>query len=230
MTELKDVLEAILTDLIEARHVANDYSQSLSSLYGKDAALAGFSTPSVDIGNVKIDIKFAVEQPDPGAGDSGRVTLDKAVISGAIKKAAINELGSSDKLIFKNASDNSANKAALSNKIATIIAGHINPSTLKVSKTKALAETKALMKPHLGKAANGRDIPIRVIDSSIASMIVNAEKELLIAREEAAKAKLQRPQMIVDANKLKEVNSELIANISLDLDLTAMDWYEIDDQ
>ena len=227
MTELKDVVEAILIDLIEARHKANQYSQAVSSEYVDEGDLVNFSAPAVDIGNVKVDIKFAMSDAPSPAAPVFRLSKDR--LMPALDSAAQETL-KRPTLKLKETSDTEAGKAAVSKALAEAVMENTDPTTLKVDRTKAMTAATKVLNPHLGTTSSGRTVSSRVVKPALDSMIISAEQQIQIVREQVQKEQPRRPQMIVDADRLKEVGPDMIGTLSLDLDLTSMDWSQVDDE
>jgi len=228
MADLKDVVRTILTDLIEARHQANKYSHAISKEYVDKGELVNYSTPAIDIGNVKLDLKFVMEEPGDDTVETAP-TLNRSEIIKAIDTISLKALAHNS-LFFKAASDNTSNRKALAVKLSGIIADNTNKKTMAIDNAKVLSEATAIIRPHLGKDANGKNVSIRVIRSVISKMSKDSKKALDKAISEVKVNPFIRPKMIVDINKLKELDSGMIANLSLDLDMDAMDWHEIDNE
>lgn len=227
MTELKDAVKAILTDLIEARHQANKYSQAISDEYAREGDLSHFSTPAVDIGNVKLDIKFCMDIAEDST--TSTPTVDRATIDKIVRNQVKSTLNSTS-LPLKEASGSSANKAALERNITKVISRNIDSNTLKINKNNSLTGARELLTPHLANTTRGRPVTLRTLNSQLNTILVNTTHELIKARETLADLNPAVPKMLVDADSLKAMPAELVGSISLDLDLYSMDWQELDDE
>ncbi|MGR5177023.1 hypothetical protein ACPV4B_12985 [Vibrio parahaemolyticus] len=227
MTELKDAVKAILTDLIEARHQANKYSQAISNDYAREGVLSHFSTPAVDIGNVKLDIKFCLDMKTDST--TSTPTIDRATIDKIIRSQVKSTLSSAS-LPLKEASGTSANKAALERNITKVISRNIDSNTLKINRNASLTGTKELLAPHLANTSSGRPVAPRTLNSQLNTLLINTSNELIKAKQALAGLETVIPKMLVDAKSLQAIPSELVGSISLDLDLYSLDWHELEDE
>ncbi len=225
MAELKDVVESILTDLTTVRHNANKFSQSLSAEYLEDGELSNFSAPAVDIGNVKLEIKFVLEEPE-GEVDSRSVTLESNAISKIIRDSAAEVLGSNS-VKYKAASNDLANRKNLYSQITAQLIKHTNSTTLKINKNQALNPSVDLLRPHLARDDSARPVTLTDTRRLINKLIVSSEAKLSRALDAAKKAAVVKPKFIVDIKKLKAFDPAMIATISLDLDLFSMELPKI---
>jgi hypothetical protein len=78
MAQLKDIIGAVLRDLSEAQDTAVRYSSALSQEYRLDPVLKQFAVPRADLGEVDIDLKFALKSVTPAPNRPERVVADAA--------------------------------------------------------------------------------------------------------------------------------------------------------
>ncbi len=64
MATLKDIIAAIISDIASARAEADHQSAILAEQYGKDPVLQFFPVPRVDIKDLSVELKFAVDKAD----------------------------------------------------------------------------------------------------------------------------------------------------------------------
>ena len=226
MAELKDVVESILTDLLEARHVANQYSHVISKDYAGKGSLNQFAIPAIDIGNVKVDLKFIVEEIEVPENQRKPV-IKRDDIIGAIRRVTPQAINNRS-LILKEASATAANKKALEDGLTKIIEENTDKETLIIDEAKANKAAVALLKPHLGKTTNGRNVSPVVMSSVIKRLVSDSTKELQKVKAVAQKIPEKKATLIVDFDKIKNVDSGKVSNLSLDLDLSAMEWHELE--
>ncbi len=60
MATLKDILGAVLCDVIRAQHQTNEYSKMLSEQYQQGGKMQGMKLPSAQIGQLELSFKYAV--------------------------------------------------------------------------------------------------------------------------------------------------------------------------
>jgi hypothetical protein len=163
-------------------------------------------------------MKYTVEtqqtQPKLGADD----------IAESLNKDLFKSLGTGS-LSLKASSATSAVRSDLSKRMAEIVSAYVNPSILKVDRA-ASSKLVEVLKPHLGRTAKGRAISARNATSALNKVLVDAEKNLIKAQSKLPVDDAKLIAMNVDTNQLKRVNESLVSTLSLDLDLSAMDWVE----
>lgn len=62
MPKFKDVVGSIMRDITEARVLADNASSAICRQYEKDDILKHFPIPRVEIKDIEIDLKFAINQ------------------------------------------------------------------------------------------------------------------------------------------------------------------------
>lgn len=62
MAQLNSIIGSILRDMVLAQHQANLYAASLSNIYSKDGTLERFPIPSIAVGELEIDLHYAVDE------------------------------------------------------------------------------------------------------------------------------------------------------------------------
>lgn len=60
MTNLKEILNSILRDMIQAQHEANMYAMSLQDAYNQSGKAGGLMPPAVALGEIELDLRYAV--------------------------------------------------------------------------------------------------------------------------------------------------------------------------
>ena len=65
MTSIRRVVRSLLRDVIQAQHDANLFSQQLSEEYAATGAGAVFSLPAAQVGELEIEIKYAIASKKP---------------------------------------------------------------------------------------------------------------------------------------------------------------------
>jgi len=60
MANLKDIFGSILRDMVMAQHQTNLFSQSLSESYSKSGRTSRFTLPSVSLGEVEFNLRYAI--------------------------------------------------------------------------------------------------------------------------------------------------------------------------
>ena len=60
MTNLKEILNSILRDMIQAQHEANMYAMSLQDAYNTSGKAGGLMPPAVALGEIELDLRYAV--------------------------------------------------------------------------------------------------------------------------------------------------------------------------
>lgn len=80
-TTLKDILGALLSDVIRAQHDANSHLQMLSEQYANNGRLSGMKLPTASIGELTLSLNFAItggieEKEEEGVNNQG---IDKAL-------------------------------------------------------------------------------------------------------------------------------------------------------
>lgn len=60
MAQLNSIIGSILRDMVLAQHQANLYAASLSEIYSKDGSLELFPMPGIAIGELELDLHYAV--------------------------------------------------------------------------------------------------------------------------------------------------------------------------
>lgn len=80
-TTLKELLGAILSDVVRAQHDSNMRLKALSEQYAADGRLAGLKMPTASIGNLTLSLNYAVadgitQQEERGVNDRG---IDKTL-------------------------------------------------------------------------------------------------------------------------------------------------------
>ena len=65
MTNIRRVVRSVLRDVIQAQHDANLFSQQLSEEYAASGAGAIFSLPAAQVGELEIEIKYAIASQNP---------------------------------------------------------------------------------------------------------------------------------------------------------------------
>ena len=226
MADLKDVVEAILTDLIAVRHSSNKYSQILREEYLEDEGLSNYGAPAVDIGNVKLELRFVLEEPDPDADTPG-ATLEPEDVSRVVRASVADVLGSSD-VKYQDASDNLANRKNIYARIAEMILGATDTAEFKVDQSEVVESAVEFLRPHLARDPRGRPASLAATRDLMNQAIGLTESKLSEALDAARKSAVARPRFVVDINKLKSLDPEMIATISFDLDMTNVDWHEVE--
>ena len=65
MTNIRRIVRSILRDVIQAQHDANLYSLQLSEEYASQGASANFKMPAAQIGELDIEVKYAIASTKP---------------------------------------------------------------------------------------------------------------------------------------------------------------------
>jgi hypothetical protein len=83
MTELKDVVGAVLRDVALSRVISDQFSAEVSAEYEKDPTLGVFPTPRVEIKEASFSLRFAVDTVEKRSVDLTRPARLLAARSGA---------------------------------------------------------------------------------------------------------------------------------------------------
>lgn len=67
MAQLKDIVGALLRDIVEGQAIADRRSRELCELYYKDPLLRHFPVPRVKISSIELDLKFAISDAEESA-------------------------------------------------------------------------------------------------------------------------------------------------------------------
>lgn len=220
-TELKDVLEAVLIDLIEARHAANEFSMSISPRYTDSGDLSGFATPALDIGNVKVDIRFAV-QPAAQSGASDREEVSSSArgdkVLGAIRTSVLESL---DATVAEGISKRERNE--LSMQLTNAVRSGMDPKTLNMDASAVKSQARrVLSKQLLTRRARGLDT--RAVDRAVDNIVERAGERVREAAEAESKKQARRASFIVDSQELNKLDPATVSSLSLDLDVSSLEW------
>lgn len=64
MAQLQEVLGSILEGVLQARAISDAYSAELAKKYSSDRLLKHFPIPKIEIQNMRINLKFAINEMD----------------------------------------------------------------------------------------------------------------------------------------------------------------------
>lgn len=71
MAQLNSLIGSILRDVVRAQHEANLYSLALGEAYGAHGEARGLRIPGVQLGDIELDLQYAVRQSDVPHEETG---------------------------------------------------------------------------------------------------------------------------------------------------------------
>ena len=92
MAQLNSIIGSILRDMVLAQHQANLYAASLKEMYSKDGSLERFSMPGIAIGDLELDLNYAIQsssgENDGTNNDAEQFEINYAALSKCLHKIA----------------------------------------------------------------------------------------------------------------------------------------------
>lgn len=218
MSNLKLLVESIVTDLVEARFEADVRAGELAAHYRDNAALRALNVPSLNISNVSVELRMVFDDTALAPADQPSEGQATAIAT------ASNQLRDSIMALdtVNSAAKTPAQKTALSR---ALVEGLKQSATGKIDAS--AAERKA------------------ALDEQVKTVLAKSRITLLPAEQQALKLQLDRfdtsvvtapkpppksvPQVLVGVQALSSARPEVISTIKFEVDLTEAHWTEVED-
>ena len=219
MSDLKLIVESIVTDLVDARFEADVRAGELAELYRDNDSLRALHVPTLNIRNVSIDLKFAFDdtpiEPPPGPSDE----QVKAV-------AAAAELAVPKLLALSAVSRRVTGRSRTT--LARSLEGALN-STMIDNVGAAASDRSAAVERAVRDQLSQQGISrLSAADrAAMLNQVVALEKAL--ARAPKPKP-TQLPGVIVASEALSKVDPGAVSTIHFEVDLAERRWREVADE
>ncbi|MEM1161743.1 MAG: hypothetical protein AAGJ28_12475 [Pseudomonadota bacterium] len=217
MSSLQTLVETIVSDLIKARHEADVQTAKLAEVYKDHPILRTMAVPSLNISNVSVDLRVAFDEQeieqDPGPSEQQR----KAINAAATKLRA-NLMG------MKSVTDKvtvARQKTVMSRNLLSQVA---REATEKVAESPE--KRRAAVNTKITALMSANKVQLNAADRrKLAAELNKFDKEIA----DAPKAAPRVPGVVVGAEKLKQMNPEMVTSIKFDIDLDEARWSDTHD-
>jgi hypothetical protein len=216
MSDLKLLVESIVTDLIEARFEADLKAAELAEVYRDHPALRQLNVPTLNISNVSVDLKVAFDDTTIEAATTASSAQEEAINEAATKlRSEVGDLGS-----VKRTVDDPRKKSALTRSLGNAVV--------------RTAVANIAGQPDLRSAAVESEVRSVLTRNSVRLDEADSRKLRESIREfdkvvsSAPKLPARVPGVLIGKEALADVRPELVTNIRFDIDLSSARWTEAD--